>query len=206
MNDFSRTFPSADAFVDALFELMESSGGVTYFDSGVTQLEHALQCACLAQEAGAPDSLVAAALLHDVGHIMVDEHNGWQAFSDPTFITRRSGRGCSAGGSVPRWCIRSLSTCAPSVISSESSPSMRQCCRRDAAKPSCARRAVVDPRGQRVYHRCALAGCHQIAAVGRPSQGARPSGAASTRVRAAAFKVGTHSKSAAAAVDHAGIR
>ena len=40
------------------------------YDESVEQLEHALQCAALAQEAGAADELVAAALLHDVGHLL----------------------------------------------------------------------------------------------------------------------------------------
>ena len=35
----------------------------------VSQLDHALQCAQLAQAEGAADSLVAAALLHDYGHL-----------------------------------------------------------------------------------------------------------------------------------------
>jgi predicted HD phosphohydrolase len=36
----------------------------------VTALAHALQCAQLAEWAAAPDSLVAAALLHDIGHFI----------------------------------------------------------------------------------------------------------------------------------------
>lgn len=36
----------------------------------VTALEHALQCAQLAEWAGAPTSLVVAALLHDIGHFV----------------------------------------------------------------------------------------------------------------------------------------
>jgi phosphonate degradation associated HDIG domain protein len=36
----------------------------------VTQLEHALQTAWLAEEAGADDELVTAALLHDLGHLV----------------------------------------------------------------------------------------------------------------------------------------
>lgn len=36
----------------------------------VSALEHALQCAQLAEWAGAPGSLVVAALLHDVGHLL----------------------------------------------------------------------------------------------------------------------------------------
>ena len=39
----------------------------------VSALAHALQCAQLAEWAGAAPPLVAAALLHDVGHFMVDE-------------------------------------------------------------------------------------------------------------------------------------
>jgi phosphonate degradation associated HDIG domain protein len=42
---------------------------------GVTQLQHALQCAAWAAEAGSPDTLVAAALLHDLGHLL-DDHRG----------------------------------------------------------------------------------------------------------------------------------
>ena len=36
----------------------------------ITQVEHALQAAWLAQQAGASDALVVAALLHDVGHLV----------------------------------------------------------------------------------------------------------------------------------------
>ncbi len=40
------------------------------YDEAVTQLDHALQTAALAVAAGATDELVAAALLHDVGHLL----------------------------------------------------------------------------------------------------------------------------------------
>jgi phosphonate degradation associated HDIG domain protein len=40
------------------------------YDEEVTQLEHALQTAALAAAEGARDELVAAALLHDVGHLL----------------------------------------------------------------------------------------------------------------------------------------
>jgi gamma-butyrobetaine dioxygenase len=36
-------------------------------------MEHALQCAALAQASGAAPGLVAAALLHDVGHLLMEE-------------------------------------------------------------------------------------------------------------------------------------
>ena len=40
------------------------------YDEVVTQLQHALQCAALAQRAHADDEVVLAALLHDVGHLI----------------------------------------------------------------------------------------------------------------------------------------
>ena len=44
--------------------------GAHRYDEAVTQLDHALQCATLAQHAGAPASLITAALLHDLGHLI----------------------------------------------------------------------------------------------------------------------------------------
>lgn len=52
-----------------LEDLYARQGGRKYGE-GVTQLEHALQCANLAEASGAPPSLIAAALLHDVGHFL----------------------------------------------------------------------------------------------------------------------------------------
>src|SRR5271156_5702879 len=52
--------------------LYAARGGLSYGE-GVTQTEHALQCAGLAQAAGASPSLVAAALLHDIGHLLQHE-------------------------------------------------------------------------------------------------------------------------------------
>jgi phosphonate degradation associated HDIG domain protein len=54
------------AEVLALFD----AWGPQRYDESVTQLEHALQTAALARTAGAGDALVAAALLHDVGHLL----------------------------------------------------------------------------------------------------------------------------------------
>jgi [1-hydroxy-2-(trimethylamino)ethyl]phosphonate dioxygenase len=42
------------------------------YGEGVSQLHHALQCASFAQRDGAPDALVCAALLHDIGHLLHD--------------------------------------------------------------------------------------------------------------------------------------
>ncbi len=46
-------------------------GGEGYGE-GVSQLEHAVQCAAFAQRDGASPTLVAAAYLHDIGHLLHD--------------------------------------------------------------------------------------------------------------------------------------
>ncbi len=48
-------------------------GRRAYDGEGVTQLEHALQTANLAQLSGATPALVSAALLHDLGHLLNDQ-------------------------------------------------------------------------------------------------------------------------------------
>ncbi len=47
-------------------------GGEQYAGEPVTQLQHALQCALFAEQEGAGDELVTAALLHDLGHLLHD--------------------------------------------------------------------------------------------------------------------------------------
>src|SRR6185436_11876728 len=53
--------------------LYAEKGGRMYSGEPVTQLEHALQSAWLAERAGASDALVAASLLHDIGHMTNDQ-------------------------------------------------------------------------------------------------------------------------------------
>jgi len=55
---------------EAVIELMTGRGGESYFGEPVTVLEHCLQAAFFARNAASPDSLIAAALLHDVGHLL----------------------------------------------------------------------------------------------------------------------------------------
>jgi len=55
--------------VDAIAELFASAGAADYLGEPVTVATHLLQTGALAEEAGAPSALVAAALLHDVGHL-----------------------------------------------------------------------------------------------------------------------------------------
>jgi phosphonate degradation associated HDIG domain protein len=47
-------------------------GHEQYAGEPVTQLEHALQTAHLAEQAGADDELITACLLHDLGHLLQD--------------------------------------------------------------------------------------------------------------------------------------
>lgn len=56
--------------IDELFRLFAAKGNGAYFGEDVTETEHALQCAHLAERAGAPGEVIAASLLHDVGHLL----------------------------------------------------------------------------------------------------------------------------------------
>lgn len=53
--------------VPRVLEIMRSLAGTPYEDEGVDQLQHALQTAGQAREAGADSEVVVAALLHDIG-------------------------------------------------------------------------------------------------------------------------------------------
>lgn len=59
-------------FVDELRALFATRGDSEYGGEVVTQEEHALQCATLAENEGASPELIVAALLHDVGHLLHD--------------------------------------------------------------------------------------------------------------------------------------
>lgn len=53
-----------------------NQGAAQYGKEAVTQLQHALQCAHLAEVSGASHELVAAALLHDLGHLIASTAAG----------------------------------------------------------------------------------------------------------------------------------
>jgi phosphonate degradation associated HDIG domain protein len=59
------------ADVDELFDLYEAKGS-QHYGEGVSQIDHALQCAALARADGVNDPLIVAALFHDVGHLTLD--------------------------------------------------------------------------------------------------------------------------------------
>jgi phosphonate degradation associated HDIG domain protein len=58
--------------IDQIIERLDRYGGADYGDERVTQLAHALQCAAQAEAEGAAASLISAALLHDIGHLVHD--------------------------------------------------------------------------------------------------------------------------------------
>ena len=53
-------------------EALYATGGDEPYGEAVTMREHMLLTAGTASTAGAPDSLVAACLLHDIGHLLVE--------------------------------------------------------------------------------------------------------------------------------------
>ena len=57
------------SIIDQLEILFRQRGAEAYLGEPVTVAGHMLQCAALAQSEQAPDELVAAALLHDIGHL-----------------------------------------------------------------------------------------------------------------------------------------
>ena len=58
--------------LDDIALLFARHGHTQYTGEPVTQLEHALQTALLAEQEGAAPSLIAASLLHDLGHMLED--------------------------------------------------------------------------------------------------------------------------------------
>jgi [1-hydroxy-2-(trimethylamino)ethyl]phosphonate dioxygenase len=60
---------------DTVVELLRHRAGGLYSGEAITQLQHALQCAALAQADGAAPELVTAALLHDICHLSDDAND-----------------------------------------------------------------------------------------------------------------------------------
>lgn len=58
---------------DDLIGMLALKGSAMYGNEAVTQLAHALQCAWLAERSGSPATTVAACLLHDIGHMVLDD-------------------------------------------------------------------------------------------------------------------------------------
>lgn len=80
------TADTAIGFIEALFAEI---GARDYLGEAVSQEAHALQCAVCADQADDPPELVAAALLHDIGHYLnaLPEHAAVHGLDDRHEIT-----------------------------------------------------------------------------------------------------------------------
>lgn len=58
--------------------LLQHRGQNQYGMEAINQLEHALQCADLAEKAGETPETVVASLLHDLGHLLAADRDGLQ--------------------------------------------------------------------------------------------------------------------------------
>jgi len=62
-----------DAFVEEVFALYEKKGAEAYAGEKVSQMEHMLQAALLAEQEGYDEDVILAAFFHDIGHLCVTE-------------------------------------------------------------------------------------------------------------------------------------
>lgn len=69
--------PDPELIINQIVDLYDRFGAATYGEH-INQIEHAVQCARLAQQADADAELISAALLHDIGHLLdaVDGEHG----------------------------------------------------------------------------------------------------------------------------------
>ncbi|MBD2341399.1 phosphohydrolase [Calothrix sp. FACHB-156] len=58
--------------IESIINLFTEKGSQLYGAEAVSQLEHALQCASLAEQSGQSHELITACLLHDLGHLIHD--------------------------------------------------------------------------------------------------------------------------------------
>ncbi len=56
--------------IDTIINILSLKGHQQYGEESVSQLDHALQCATLAETSGASKELITACLLHDFGHLI----------------------------------------------------------------------------------------------------------------------------------------
>lgn len=66
----SNTASEPSGVAETVFGYLRAQGDTDYIGEAVSQLEHSLQAAAMAVEAGSEDELVLAALLHDIGRFL----------------------------------------------------------------------------------------------------------------------------------------
>ena len=77
------TTEQAERITDEIMDLYKGYGGAEYAGEKVSQLEHMVQAAQLAEEQGYDEEVVLAAFLHDIGHIAEAAKVGADAASTP---------------------------------------------------------------------------------------------------------------------------
>jgi [1-hydroxy-2-(trimethylamino)ethyl]phosphonate dioxygenase len=77
---------------EEILAVFHKRGAGAYFGESVTMTEHALQAAYFAQIAGAPPSLIVAALLHDVGHLVEEVPSDIADWTEDAHHERVGGR------------------------------------------------------------------------------------------------------------------
>lgn len=77
--------PDQADIIDLIADIIVRRGAESYLGEAVTMAEHMLQTASLAQAEGAPEVVVVAALLHDIGHYTSE----FGAYSDEDTIDRK---------------------------------------------------------------------------------------------------------------------
>ncbi len=78
-------------FIDHLAQLYETEGQATYLGESISIADHMLQCAHLAEQSGEGDEVIASALLHDIGHLLL-QRDSVKALESSDRTTRTSGR------------------------------------------------------------------------------------------------------------------
>ena len=78
--------------LNEIYTLLSIQGKSQYGDEAVSQLEHALQCAMLAEQSAVGAPLVVACLLHDIGHLL---HNLGETVARRGLDDRHEYRGVS---------------------------------------------------------------------------------------------------------------
>ena len=71
--------------IELIADIIERRGAESYLGEAVTMAEHMLQTASLARAEGASDAVVAAALLHDIGHYTSE----FGTYTDEDIIDRK---------------------------------------------------------------------------------------------------------------------
>ena len=88
----TKIISAGDDILDVLRKLFDRSGARTYGDMDVTLSEHMLLSAAAAEREYAPPHIVAAALLHDIGHFGTDFHENFSTAKRNSMINAKIDR------------------------------------------------------------------------------------------------------------------